>query len=98
MTETTNVNTIEIIGTDLEQNDNEFANIRENEINRSSLRSKANIVAYSERNSKYFASPEKKISESKLITMLQINDKINRNQNEILEATESIYKKLYERK
>ena len=51
------------------------------------FRSKANmIVEYSERNSKYFASLEKKWSESKLITRLQINDKINTNQDEILEV------------
>lgn len=98
MAETTNVKTIELIRANLEQKVNELQNIIENKINGSTLSSKANIVEYSERNSKYFASLEKKSSESKLITRLQINDKLNTNQDEILEAAENFYRKLYERK
>lgn len=99
MAETTNVSIIEIIRANLEQKVNELENIIENKINGSILRSKASIVEYSERNRKYFTSLEKKRSEFKLIPRLQINDKKkNTNQDEILEAAENFYRKLYEKK
>ena len=53
------------------------------------------MVEHSEKNSKYFASLEKKKSETKLISKLQINNKINTNQKKILNETEKYYKSLY---
>ena len=61
------------------------------------LRSKANIVENSEKNSKYFASLEKKRSESKTISRLLFNDNNNTDQKKILQEAES-YKKLYDKK
>ena len=59
------------------------------------LRSKAEMVEHGEKNSKYFASLEKKRSETKLILRLKIDNKINTNQTEILSETELFYKNLY---
>ena len=56
------------------------------------------MVEHSEKNSKYFASLEKKRSETKLISRLKINNKINTNQTEILSETELFYKNLYNKR
>ena len=56
------------------------------------LRSKAEKVEHGEKNSKYFPSLEKKRSETKLISRLKINNKINTNQTEILSETELFIK------
>ena len=77
MSEACNFERIEIIKSDLERKINELESILENKINGSILRSKANIVEYSERNSKYFASLERKRSESKLINRLLIKTTTN---------------------
>ena len=53
------------------------------------------MVEHSEKNSTYFASLEKKISETKLISRLQINNKLNTDQKEIISETEKYYKTLY---
>ena len=49
------------------------------------------MVEHGEKNSKYFASLEKKRSETKLILRLKINNKINTNQIEILLETELFF-------
>ena len=49
------------------------------------------MVEHGEKNSKYFASLEKKMSETKLISRLKINNKINTNQTEILSETELFF-------
>ena len=56
------------------------------------------MVEHGEKNSKYFASLEKKRSETKLISRLKINNKINTNQTEILSETELFYKNLYNKR
>ena len=56
------------------------------------------MVEHGEKNSKYFASLEKKRSETKLISRLKINNKINTNQSEILSETELFYKNLYNKR
>ena len=56
------------------------------------------MVKHGEKNSKYFASLEKKRSETKLISRLKINNKINTNQTEILSETELFYKNLYNKR
>ena len=48
------------------------------------LRSKADTVEHGEKNSKYFASLEKKRSEAKIISRLKIDNTTNTNQMEIL--------------
>ena len=53
------------------------------------------MVEHSEKNSRYFASLEKKRSEAKLISRLQINNKINTDQKETISETEIYYKTLY---
>ena len=57
------------------------------------------MVEHGEKNSKYFASLEKKRSETKLISRLKINNEINTNQTEILSETELFfYKNLYNKR
>ena len=56
------------------------------------------MVEHGEKNSKYFASLEKKRSETKLILRLKINNKINTNQTKILSETELFYKNLYNKR
>ena len=73
----------------------ELESLIENKINGSILRSKAIVVEYSERNSKYFANLEKKNSETKLINRLLVNNEILTDQTKILKATEEFYKKKY---
>ena len=75
----------------LEKN-NALEKITEERIQGLILRSKAEMVEHGEKNSKYFASLEKKRSETKLISRLKINNKINTNQTEILSETELFYK------
>lgn len=62
------------------------------------LRSKAQIVEQNEKNSKYFASLEKKRSEAKLITRLNINGSIITDAADILKEGEKFYEKLYSKR
>ena len=78
----------------LEKN-NALEKITEERIQGLILRSKAEMVEHGEKNSKYFASLEKKRSETKLISRLKINNKINTNQTEILSETELFFIKIF---
>ena len=98
LSETNNTDRIEIIKNNLREKNNELENITDIKLNGLILRSKANIVENSEKNTKYFASLEKKRSEGKVISRLLINNTINTNQNEILLEAESYYKKLYDKR
>ena len=62
------------------------------------MRSKAQLVEHSEKNSKYFASLEKKKSETKSIVKLDIDNKEITQQNEVLVAEKNYYEKLYKKK
>ena len=84
------------IKSNLDKEISELESLIENKINGSILRSKAIVVEYSERNSKYFANLEKKNSETKLINRLLVNNEILTDQTKILKATEEFYKNLYE--
>ena len=86
------------IKSNLDKKISELESLIENKINGSILRSKAIVVEYSERNSKYFANLEKKKSETKLINRLLVNNEILTDQTKILKATEEFYKNLYEKK
>ena len=92
--ETSDDDKIESIQKITEKN-NALEKITEERIQGLILRSKAEMVENGERNSKYFASLEKKRSETKPISRLKINNKINTNQTEILSETELFYKNLY---
>ena len=98
LSETSNTNRAETIKNNLQEKNNELEIITNAKLNGFILRSKANIVENSEKNSKYFASLEKKRSESKTISRLLFNDTINTDQKEILQEAESYYKKLYDKK
>ena len=96
--ETSNTNRVETIKNNLQEKNNELEIITDAKLNGLILRSKANIVENSEKNSKYFASLEKKWSESNTLTRLLFNDTINTNQKEILQEAESYYKNFYDKK
>ena len=98
LTETNEATQAETFGNILEEKRSELETLRDIKLNGLILRSKANIVEQSERNTKYFASLEKKRSEGKVILRLLINNEINTNQTEILSETESYYKKLYSKR
>ena len=59
------------------------------------LRMKADIVENNEKNSKYFANLEKKASERKLITKLNINGKSVTDQSSIRNEQKLFYQTLY---
>ena len=98
LTETNEATQAETFGNILEEKRSELETLRDIKLNGLILRSKANIVEQSERNTKYFASLEKKRSEGKVISRLLINNEINTNQTEILSETEFYYKKLYNKR
>ena len=96
--ETSDNDKIESIKKNLLEKNNALEKITEERIQGLILRSKAEMVEHGEKNSKYFASLEKKRSETKLISRLKINNKINTNQTEILSETELFYKNLYNKR
>ena len=98
LTNVSDVNRLEIIKESLNEKIGELESIIENKINGFILRLKANVIEHNEKNSKYFASLEKKKSESKLISRLTINNQTTTDQTEILKATEDFYKNLYKTK
>ena len=77
---------------------NKISESTETKLNGLILRSKANIVEHDEKNSKYFASLEKKRSETKLISRLCVNNVISTNQKEILTEIQTFYKNLYNKR
>lgn len=64
---TEDINQMEALKRELDQKKTELENLIENKLNGYIIRSKAQIVEQNEKNTKYFASLEKKKSESKLI-------------------------------
>lgn len=95
LSETQNQDDIEMISTNLQQTKQDLEDIIEAKLNGLILRSKANIVENSERNSKYFASLEKKRSEIKTISRLNVGNNTITDQREILKEAEAFYKTLY---
>ena len=76
----------------------ELNDIIDNRINGMVVRSKAQIVEHSEKNSKYFASLEKKRSETKSISKLNIDNTYITNQSEILKSEKKYYENLYRKR
>ena len=62
------------------------------------LRSKAQVIEEGERNSKYFASLEKKKAESKIISRLNIKDKIITDQKDIINGRNLIIKTYFQKR
>ena len=98
ISESTEANVIEVLKNDLNEKKNTFEQLTETKLNGLILRSKANIVEHDEKNSKYFASLEKKRSETKLISRLCINNVISTNQKEVLTEIQTFYKNLYNKR
>ena len=93
--ETSDNDKIESKKKNLLEKNNALEKITEERIQGLILRSKAEMVEHGEKNSKYFASLEKKRSETKLFSRLKINNKINTNQTEILSETELFFIKIF---
>ena len=89
ISESSDANRIELLKEQLEEKSNTFEKITETKLNGLIMRSKSNIVEHDEKNSKYFASLEKKRSETKLISRLAINNSISTNQKEIITEIQS---------
>ena len=83
ISKSTEAKVIEVLKNDLYEKKNTFEQLTETKLNGLILRSKSNIVEHDEKNSKYFASLEKKRSETKLISRLCVNNVISTNQKEI---------------
>ena len=98
ISESSDANRIELLKEQLEEKSNTLEKITETKLNGLIVRSKANIVEHDEKNSKYFASLEKKRSETKLISRLAINNSISTNQKEIITEIQSFYKRLYNKR
>lgn len=77
------INETEALKRELDQKKTENENLVENKLNGYIIRSKAQIVTQNERNTKYFASLEKKKSDSKLISRVNVNGNIITNQKNI---------------
>ncbi len=77
---------------------NELEKIEQAEINGHVFRSKVKWCEDGEKNSRYFLSLEKRNYVNKLITQLQINDKIIKEPLENSDALRSFYKNLYSQK
>ena len=84
---------IENIKKQIDEHKNELNCFIENKINGLIIRSKATIVEFSEKNSRYFANLEKKRSESKTVSQLNIKGKIITNTQDILNEEKNILRK-----
>ena len=98
LSETNDHQEIENTKQNLKKAKSELNNITDNKINGILIRSKANKIEYNEKNSKYFASLEKKKADSKIITNLNVDGKQITNQSEIRKAQKNYYENLYDRK
>ena len=83
------------IKSNLDSKRNELNKILENRLNGYIIRSKAQIIEQNEKNNKYFAGLEKKKSEAKAITRLNINNTVVTNQRTILLEQKKFYEQLY---
>ena len=61
------------------------------------IRAEALNVEYNDKNSKYFSNLEKKQSERKSITQLNVNGKVVTKQSDILKAEAEFYTNLYKK-
>ena len=73
-------------------------NLTKNKLNGLIIRSKAQIVEQDEKNSKYFASLEKKRAESKIVSRLNVNGGIITEPKEVLIEQKQYYENLYKEK
>ena len=89
---------INLLKDKLDGKSNTLETITETKLNGLIMQSKANIIKFGEKNSKYFASLEKKRSETKLISRLSINNSISTNQRDIITEIQSFYKNLYNKR
>ena len=81
LTNTNDQDEMDRLQTRLEQTKSDLDNITENKLNGLNIRSKAQIVEQDEKNSKYFASLEKKRAESKIVSRLNVNGTKDVNSN-----------------
>ena len=91
-------NELDVLREDLKIKQSELDTLLDNRINGIIVRSKANKIEYNEKNSKYFSNLEKKRSEQKTITHLNINGKHVTNQQEIRQEQKQFYETLYEKR
>ena len=89
---------MEQIQQDLLNKKTELNEILDKKLNGILLRAKADFVEYNEKNTSFFSSMEKKHAEKKIISRLNVNDRIITDQKEILEETKQYYANLYSKK
>ena len=82
---------------EINENKQELDNIVEYKVKGMVLRAKAEMVESNEKNTKYFASLEKKSSEKKLITQLNVQGKVITDQKDIRSEQKSFYQNLYKK-
>ena len=98
MNNSVNNTSVEILKQQIDNRKSELNSIIDQKIDGYILRSKAQVIEEGERNSKYFASLEKKKAESKIISRLNIKDKIITDQKDIINEEKSYYKNLFSKK
>ena len=91
----TDIGEVSRLKQDIDTKKIELDRLTENKLNGQIIRSKAQIVEHGEKNSKYFASLEKKKSESKIISRLNVNGHITTDKHEILSEQKKYYETLY---
>ena len=95
LTNTNDQDEMDRLTTRLDRQKSDLDNITENKLNGLIIRSKAQIVEQDEKNSKYFASLEKKRAESKIVSRLNVNGTIITEPKEVLIEQKQYYENLY---
>ena len=98
MNNTVNNATINLLKQQIDSKKSELNSLIDKTIDGYILRSKAQIIEEGEKNSKFFASLEKKKAESKIISRLNIKGTIITDQKDILNEEKSYYENLFSKK
>ena len=98
MNNTVNNATMNLLKQQIDSKKSELNSLIDKTIDGYILRSKAQIIEEGEKNSKFFASLEKKKAESKIISRLNIKGTIITDQKDILNEEKSYYENLFSKK
>ena len=97
MTENNTENNVDTIKKQLTEKQNELNEYHDRRLDGILLRAKADFVEFNEKNTKYFASLEKKHSEKKTINRVNTNGKVIDKHEDVLKELHSFYAKLYKK-
>ena len=96
--DTLNNSTLDLLKQEIDTKTAELNSLIDKKIDGYILRSKAQVVEEGEKNSKYFASLEKKKAENKIISRLEVKGNIITDQKDILTEEKSYYENLFSKR